>query len=120
MKKFRISDLNDVYEGHFLKDVLPGRYICMGGMGYKKRGERTHTNDGPNGKDYHVHDDDREAFVILQGKAKMEIDGVFYDLTVGDIVIVEPGEDHHLISDENEPCINLWLHASNVAHENHK
>ncbi len=84
-------------------------------MGFKKPGERTHTQDGPNGKDQHIHED-CEIFIILQGKAKMEIDGKFYPLVTGDICIVELGEDHHLISDNDDPCINLWLHGGKSAH----
>ena len=33
-----------------------------------------------------------------------------------DLVVIEPGEDHHLISDETEPCINIWLHAGAQPH----
>jgi len=32
------------------------------------------------------------------------------------VFIVEPGEDHHLISDGEDPCINLWLHAGPTRH----
>ncbi|MFP4381953.1 MAG: cupin domain-containing protein [Candidatus Sumerlaeia bacterium] len=116
MKRYRLKDLQDVTDGHFLKGILDGEYICMGGMGFKKPGVRTHTNDGPDGRDYHVHGDDCEAFVILQGKAQMELDGELIPLQTGDIMVIEPGEDHHLISDKNEPCINLWLHAGPKPH----
>ncbi len=116
MKRYRLTELADIKEGHVFRDILPGEFICMGGMGYKKPGFRTHTDDGPDGEDLHVHEDDREAFVILQGKARMEIDGEFHDMVPGDIIVVEPGEDHHLISDEDDPCINLWLHAGDRRH----
>jgi len=111
MKRYRLKDLADVKEGHFLQGILPGDYICRGGMGYKKPGERTHSNDGPGGIDRHVHEDDREVFVILQGKGAFEVDGTLHPVTTGDIIVAEPGEDHHLISDLDDPCINLWLHA---------
>ena len=117
MKRYRLTDLADTRDGHFLSSVIPGKYLCMGAMGYKKPGERTHTNDGPGGIDQHIHDDDREAFVILQGKAVMEIDGERLPLVTGDIIVIEPGEDHHLVSDEDDPCINLWLHAGDTRHQ---
>lgn len=116
MRKLRLRDLPDTASSHFLEGIIPGKYLCQGGMGFKKPGERTHTNDGPGGRDYHVHDDDYEVFVILQGKAIMEIDSVCYPLVTGDICVVEPGEDHHLISDPAEPCINLWLHGADQPH----
>lgn len=116
MKRYRLSELADIREGHFLRDVLPGAYLCMGGMGFKPGGLRTHSHDGPDNSDKHVHADDREAFVILQGKARMEIDGEYHDLVTGDICVIEPGEDHHLISDDEDPCVNLWLHAGEERH----
>ena len=64
----------------------------------------------------HIHDDDREVFVILQGKAVMQIDGEEHPMVTGDIIVVEPGEDHHLVSDRDDPCVNLWLHAGDARH----
>lgn len=117
MKRCRLNDLADVREGHFLQGILSGEFLCKGGLGFKKPGFRTHTNDGPGGQDCHVHlDGDCEVFVILQGKARMEIDGTFHDLTTGDIMLIESGEDHHLIADERDPCVNLWLHAGPNRH----
>ena len=110
MKMMRLKDLPDNREGHFLKDVVPGKFICGGTLGYKRPGQRTHSFDGPGGRDYHVHDD-HEVFIIVQGKAVMELGGKEYPLTVGDVFIVEPGEDHHLVADADDPCINLWLHT---------
>ena len=111
MKLLRISALRDSRDGHVLRDVLPGAYLCDGGLGFKAPGFRTHSGDGPGGSDRHVHDNAAEAFVILQGKAVMQIDGRPYPLQTGDICVVEPGEDHHLVSDAADPCVNLWLHA---------
>ena len=31
-------------------------------------------------------------------------------------IVIEPGEDHHLIADPDDPCINLWLHAGPRPH----
>lgn len=115
MKQYRISDLSDTRQGHFLGGIASGQHICRGGMGYKKPGERTHDHDGADGSDDHTHED-CETFVILQGKGQMEIDGTLYPVTTGDIVVVEPGENHHLIADEHDPCINLWLHTGSERH----
>ena len=110
MKILCLNELPMDDNGHFLKGVLPGKYLSGGSLSYKPPGLRTHSHDGHDGKDYHVHDD-CEAFVILQGRAVMQIDGAEYPLQTGDVVIIEPGEDHHLVADEADPCINLWLHA---------
>jgi len=119
MRQMRLKDLPDVREGHFLKGVIPGKYLCQGTLGYKKPGQRTHSHDGPGGADRHVHDD-CEVFIIVQGKAVMQLDGKEYPLTAGDVFIVEPGEDHHLISDADDPCINLWLHAGSERHKDQR
>ena len=94
---------------------MPGAHLCAGGMGFKKPGQRMHAFEGPGGSDCHVHDD-HEGFAILQGKAEMEVNGRRYPLVTGDIVIIEPGEDHHLISDVRDPCVNLWFHAGPDKH----
>lgn len=117
MKRYRLTELPDNRDGHFLKGIIGGRFLCMGGMGFKKPGVRTHSNDGPGGTDRHVHDDDCEVFVILQGKARMELNGEMHPMTTGDVIVVEPGEDHHLISDDDDPCVNLWLHAGPQRHK---
>ena len=115
MIKLRLNQLSDVREGHFLKGLIPGKYLCEGILSYKPPGLRTHTDDGPGGRDWHVHED-HEVFIILQGKATMELDGEMHPMVTGDVFIVEPGEDHHLISDMEDPCINLWLHAGPERH----
>ncbi|MCC3374539.1 cupin domain-containing protein [Cohnella sp. REN36] len=115
MIRTRISELPDGRTGHFLGGLLPGSYLGSGGLAFAKPGERSHTNDGPGGRDYHVHGD-REAFVILQGKGAMEVNGELHDVATGDIVIVEPGEDHHLHSSQEDPIVALWCHAGGHRH----
>jgi mannose-6-phosphate isomerase-like protein (cupin superfamily) len=116
VKRYRLNQLPDVTEGHFLKGIIPGQYLCQGSLSYKKPNVRTHTNDGPGGKDWHVHEDDYEVFILLQGKAVMEVNGERIPMVTGDVFVIEPGEDHHLISDAVDPCINLWLHAGPNRH----
>ena len=119
MKRYRLKDLSDTTNGHFLKDLVPGEHLCKGGLGFKKRGFRTHGEKNWRGSDRHVHDDS-EVFVILQGKARMEVDGVEHPLVTGDVMVIEPGEDHHLISDAEDPCVNLWLHAGPKRHKDQR
>lgn len=115
MIKLRFNQLAASTEGHILSAYLPGQFLCAGALSFKPPLLRTHSSEGPAGNDRHIHAD-REAFVILQGKAVMEINGVPHPLVTGDVLIVEPGEDHHLVSDEFDPCINLWLHAGPERH----
>lgn len=117
MIRLRLTDLKDHHEGQVLQDILPGAFISSGGLAFARPGERSHTNDGPGGRDYHVHGD-RELFLILQGQGTMEINGVHHSVSVGDIVIVEPGEDHHLNSSPEDPIVTLWCHAGPNLHKN--
>jgi mannose-6-phosphate isomerase-like protein (cupin superfamily) len=114
MKKLTIKDLA-IGEGHILDGIVPGEYLTQGGLNFKGPGHRSHDVGcdckSCDGKGRHVHTDDNEIFVILQGKARLEVDGESHDLKAGDVVICEPGEDHHLVSDEDDPCVNLYLHA---------
>lgn len=119
MKRYTIKDLTCDPSSHVFSKIIDGAYISMGGMGYKLPGERTHDAtcqcDICDGNGLHAHDD-AEAFIILQGKAVMEIDGKEYPMTTGDIIVCEAGEDHHLISDTEHPCVNLWIHAGELRH----
>lgn len=113
MKKIRLSELRDINEGHVLMDILPGKRITSGGLSFSEPNERSHTNDGPEGKDYHVHEEG-EAFIIMQGEGFVEINGTLYPVTTGDVIIAEQGEDHHLISDGEKPMAILWCHAGGL------
>jgi len=108
MKRYRLSGLADVREGHVLQGLVPGRFLYMGAVGFKEPGEVTHPGR-------HSHDDE-EVFVILQGKGAIEISGHRHRVGTGDVIVVEPGEDHHLISSQEDPLVNLWLHAGPDPH----
>lgn len=120
MKRFRLSDLNPFGSEHILTGIIPGKYLSQGGIGFKAPGQRSHdvgcTCPACDGKGRHVHADDCEAFIILQGRAQMQIDGESHDLRAGDVVVCEPGEDHHLVADADDPCVNIYLHAGNSHH----
>ena len=49
--------------------------------------------------------------MVVQGKAVVQADDKEESLKTGDIVLVEPGEDHHVISDQEDPAVILWCHA---------
>ncbi|TVY10537.1 cupin domain-containing protein [Paenibacillus cremeus] len=118
MRKYRLQDLQlqPSAEGHMFQSVLPGAYLYSGGLAFCKPGERSHTNDGPEGRDYHVHTD-CEAFFILQGHGFMELNGEMHPVQAGDVVVVEPGEDHHLHSSQEDPVVTLWCHAGPQRHK---
>lgn len=108
MKRYRLAHLDDVRDGHVLKGVVPGKYLVVGGIGFKEPGQVTHPG-------HHVHDDE-EVFIILQGKGEIEIGGRRHPIAAGDVLVVEPGEDHHLVSSDDDPLVNLWLHAGPTHH----
>lgn len=120
MKRFRLSDLNPAGSEHILTGIIPGKYLSQGGIGFKAPGQRSHdvgcTCKACDGKGRHVHVDDCEVFIILQGRGQMQIDGESHDLRAGDVFVCEPGEDHHLVADEDDPCVNIYLHAADSHH----
>jgi len=119
MKILTIHDL-PLEKRHILSGLIAGEFLSHGGMGFKAPGHRSHdvgcTCKSCDGRGRHVHADDEEVFVILQGKARMEVDGVSHPLKAGDVVICEPGEDHHLVSDADDPCVNIYLHGCDTPH----
>ena len=120
MKKFRLSDLNPSGAEHILTGIIPGTYLSRGGIGFKAPSQRSHdvgcTCHACDGRGRHVHADECEVFLILQGKGKMQVDDETHDLRAGDVVVCEPGEDHHLLADKEDPCVNITLHGANTPH----
>lgn len=104
MKLLRIEDLKARGAHHVLASLYPGR-LGTGGYHRFRPGEVAHENE------VHTHETE-EVFLILQGKARLPIRGLpTRDLVAGDIAIVEPGEDHHLTGDEEDPAVLVWFHV---------
>lgn len=116
MKILRLNELEDIRDGHFLKNLIPGKHINAGGLTFPTPGYRAHCNEGPDGGDLHVHDI-HEVFVVLGGKATMELNGEMHPLSVGDVCIIEPGEDHHMTSDVDDPSVHIWLRTGDERRE---
>jgi mannose-6-phosphate isomerase-like protein (cupin superfamily) len=62
--------------------------------------------------------DDEEIYVILQGKAQVHLDSGVEHLAAGDVMVIEPGETHKFVSDEDEPCVQMYLHCGPEPHPN--
>lgn len=107
MKKMTIKDLTFT-EGQLFEGILPGEKLYMGGLSFSRPGEISHADENPEGT--HTHDD-CELFMIVQGKAVIQVNDVAESVKTGDIVLVDPGEDHHIISDSEDPAVVLWCHA---------
>jgi quercetin dioxygenase-like cupin family protein len=105
MKKYSLFDLQDTGGHHFLAGIMEGAKLHLGGLHFYHPGEYSH----PEG--HHIHEDSEEVFICLQGRAKLIVDGVEQEMRRGDIALIEPGEEHHLLADEEDPIVNLWLHA---------
>ena len=108
MKKTVLKELKPEVSTHIFEGILPGREIYKGGMFFHEPGELTHSND--QGSPVHVHDD-CEMFFFFQGKAEMEVDGVRFPAAAGDLFVIEPGEEHHMIMSSGETVIGIWCHA---------
>ncbi len=86
--------------------VDPPRPVAKGGFRrYDEPGFRTHDGDDP-----HVHPHTHELFWIFQGSGTLEIDGHAADtFAPGEVVVIEPGEDHHLVSTGPVPLVFTWM-----------
>ena len=107
MKKLTLKDLSPK-SGHIFEDFLPGEKLYEGGLSFSKPNEISHMDDCENG--IHTHSD-CELFLIVQGRAVIDVDGEKTTVKTGDIILVEPDEDHHVISDGEDPALVLWCHA---------
>ena len=109
MKRFKISDLGSEGPENVASKWFPGTYIHHGGLSFHAVGWRTH----PEGE--HIHPD-HEVFVIMQGRGEIEIDGRREPIRAGEVLLIEPGEEHHLVGDPDFPIINLWFHCGPEPH----
>lgn len=93
-------------EGPVVSRIAPGYVIDRGGFRvYEEPGFRTHNEPGP-----HRHTVP-EVFCIYQGRGVVEINGEeVTPFGPGEVVVMEPGEDHHLISRGDGPLVFTWMH----------
>ena len=110
MRRYRLDQLPDTDARHVFGGIVAGEFISIGGMFFKPPGHISHADEMP-----HVHDDE-EIFVILQGKARIRFDQKVEPLSAGDVMVIEPRENHHFESDRIEPCINLSLRCGPKPH----
>ena len=103
MKRYRLDGLPRSASRHVFGGIVPGEYISEGAMNFKTPGFVAHAYEPR-----HVHGEE-EILVILQGKARVRLDDRVEHLAAGDVVVIEPGENHHLEADEQDPCINLYV-----------
>ncbi len=108
MKKLSIRDLapdGAPDAGPVLAGAVPGFLVERGGITRYEIGARSH----PEGD--HVHTVP-EVFLILQGTGVIEIDGAPTEFRAGDVFVVDPGEDHHLVSHGPVPLLSAWMHLT--------
>jgi mannose-6-phosphate isomerase-like protein (cupin superfamily) len=109
MKRYTFTDLGSDGPAHVVSRLVPGAYIARGALSFHPIGWRTH----PEGE--HVHPD-REIFCIMQGQGEIEIDGRREPIHAGEVLVIEPGEEHYIIGDPDHPIINLWFHCGDEPH----
>jgi len=105
MKKIRLNQLKGDVGGTVFGDLVAGRKVTKGGIHVFKPGEVAHAN-----QERHVHDDVEEIFIVLQGKGRLPVEEEVHDAKTGDVIIIEPGENHHMGSSEEDPLVIVWLH----------
>jgi len=111
MRKLTFAALGHGGTDPVLGAVVPGGLVDRGGFRiYPEPGFRTHDEPGP-----HVHTT-HEVFCIFQGSGTVEVDGAAADrFEAGDVIVIEPGEDHHLVSDGAVPLVFTWTHLQPLA-----
>jgi mannose-6-phosphate isomerase-like protein (cupin superfamily) len=50
-----------------------------------------------------------EVLIFIQGKGQMPVDGKIHALKTGDVVIIQPGEDHRTESSVEDPLVCAWF-----------
>lgn len=50
----------------------------------------------------HHHEDMQEIFMLINGKVKMRVNQEVVELSEGDVIMIDPGEDHQMTNLTNE------------------
>lgn len=109
MKRYRLSDLPAPRGRHVFSGVVSGDYIWQeAAIEFRKPGEVV---------PWGAHDDE-EIYAILQGRASVHLDAGVEHLSAGDVMVIDPGERHKFVSDEEEPCVQMYLHCGPEPHPN--
>ncbi|MGQ9513876.1 MAG: cupin domain-containing protein [Thermoproteota archaeon] len=106
MKKSSIYGLREAGRSNFLDGVFKIGPLFTGGLHFYTPGEISHSEE-----ERHIHEDHDEIFIGLQGKGTLEVEGKSYPINIGDIYLIEPGESHHVMADEMDPILLLWIGA---------
>lgn len=65
---------------------------------------------------YHSHENHIEMDFILSGKGKYYINGTYYDVSEGDLILLNPGVPHQsLVVDKANPATEFFIGFSDVA-----
>ena len=62
----------------------------------------------------HAHADMHELFIVLEGTARMIVDGVPHDLSEGEAMALTPGESHELSNPSDDQLVFIvggWANA---------
>ena len=109
MRRYKIADLGSDGPQHVASELVPGAYIVVGGLSFHPVGWRTH----PEGNHRHPR---CEVFVIMQGRGEIEVNGQREPVHAGEVLVIEPGEEHYLIGDPDYPIVNLWFEPDDEPH----
>ena len=108
MKRYRMGELPAAGR-HLFAGVVAGEYIWEeAAVEFRKPGEVV---------PWASHEDE-EVYVILQGKARVHLEAGVEHLATGDVMVIEPGERHQFVSDEKEPCVQMYVHCGPKLHAN--
>jgi quercetin dioxygenase-like cupin family protein len=64
----------------------------------------------------HVHQSSREFYVVLNGRCQLTVNGINHHLKPGDMLLMEPGDVHHLDNDGGE-LFRLLVFKTNATTE---
>lgn len=109
MKRYRLPELPPAAGRHVFSGIVAGPYIWEeAAVEFRRPGETVPP----------ASHDDEEIYVVLQGKARVHLDRGVEELGPGDVMVIEPGERHKFVSDEKEPCVQMYLHCGPRPHPN--
>ncbi len=96
-----------IYRGGDGYEDLPHEAAPLLGM----VGFTIHRMQGGRSGDYHDHEDREQVYYFTEGRGKMKLDDVIYDVRDGDAVHIPPKVKHQLINDSDDWIEHLLITA---------
>lgn len=108
MRRYHVHDLGATGTEHIASSLVRGRRVSLGGVAIHSPGQRNHAPGE------HRHEDE-EILCFVAGRGVVHTADGPIAVTAGDVLAVDPWEEHDIEASTEAPTISCWFHVSEPA-----